>query len=87
MPIIYNRDIRSNNTHTRGNKMMTQKRNTKTANDLIKGDVVASGEIVTKDAVKIGSNINKKAAVHLLNESTGKRRLAFWGFYSSIFMK
>jgi len=74
--------------------MMKQKRNTKTARDLMKGDVVASGEIVTKNAVKIGSNavkigsnINKKAAVHLLNESTGKRRLAFWGFYSSIFMK
>ena len=67
--------------------MMKQKRNTKTARDLMKGDVVASGEIVTKNAVKIGSNINKKAAVHLLNQVTGKRRLAFWGFYSSIFMK
>jgi hypothetical protein len=66
---------------------MMKKRNTKTANDLIKGDIIASGEIVTKNAVKIGSNINKKAAVHLRNPKTGKHRVAFWGWYSSIFMK
>ena len=68
-------------------EMMMRERNTKTARDLVKGDVVASGEIVTKKAVKINSQGKQKAAVNLLNQTTGKRRLAFWGFYSSIFMK
>jgi len=66
---------------------MTRRRNTKPARDLIKGDVVASGEVVTKKAIERLITVGRKVCVHLHNPKTGKDRLAFWGFHSSIFMK
>ena len=58
----------------------------KFARDIVAGDIVASGEVVTSCS-KAGKFRNVKAAVFLKNPKTGKIRCAMWGWYSIISMK
>ena len=58
----------------------------KIACNLVPGDVVSSGEIVTNN-IKSLYRGEIRAKVTLRNPKTGTMRVAAWGYYSTIFMK
>jgi len=60
----------------------------KTTDKLVTGDVTMSGEIVVSCEKSTGfGQRNPKGRVVLLNPKTGKKRVASWNWWGTIFLK